>query len=241
MKVSIIVPVFNEEATVGQVLDRLAQLGFEREVIVVDDGSTDRTPAILNGHDSELIIEQLPLNRGKGAAVRRGIELATGDVVVIQDADLEMSPSTIASLVDPIQRGEADAVYGSRFLAMPERVAWTRRLANRVLTMTMNLVHGVRLTDMETAHKAMRMDLVRPMVLVSEGFEIEVEITAKLAAARARLIEVPSPYRPRTPDEGKKISWVDGIKALAAIWRWRPRPWSDRRGRASGRTQKSTR
>lgn len=221
MKITILVPVFNEEATIGVVLDHLRDLHFEREVIVIDDGSTDETSAIVRGHDSQLVIEHLPENRGKGAAIRRGIELATGDIFVVQDADLEVLPANIEALVAPIITGVADAVYGSRFLEQAGHVPLSRRLANRLLTAFTNRLYGTRLTDMETAHKAIRTDVLRALDLVSERFEIEVELTAKLARCGARIAEVPSPYNPRTKDEGKKITWRDGVEALATIWRWR--------------------
>lgn len=204
-------------------LDHLRDLAFHREVIVIDDGSTDETGAIVRGHNSELIIEHIPENRGKGAAIRRGIELATGDIFVIQDADLEVSPHNIEELVRPILEDRADAVYGSRFLQATGRVPLSRRLANRFLTTLTNILWGLRLTDMETAHKAIRMDLLRSFDLTSERFEIEIELTSKLAGAGARFTEVPTPYDPRTKDEGKKITWRDGIEALRTIWRYRHR------------------
>lgn len=221
MKVSIIVPVFNEELTIGLVLDRLSVLDFDREVIVVDDGSTDDTTTVIHGHTSDLVIEKMDINRGKGAAIRRGISIATGDIVVTQDADLEVSPHVIESLVAPIIAGSADVVYGSRFLQGHPEVSLTRRAANRLLTGLVNQMHGVRLTDMETAHKAIRADLARSLNLISDGFEIEVELTAKLAGAGARFAEVPSPYQPRSRDEGKKITWRDGVKAITTAWTWR--------------------
>lgn len=222
MKVSIIVPVFNEELTIGLVLDRLSVLDFDREVIVVDDGSTDDTTAVIHGHTSDLVIEKMDINRGKGAAIRRGIAIATGEIIVTQDADLEVSPHVIESLVAPIVAGGADVVYGSRFLHGHPEVSITRRFANRFLTALVNRMHGLHLTDMETAHKAMRSDLARSLDLISDGFEIEVELTAKLAGAGARFTEVPSPYQPRSRDEGKKITWRDGLKAITTIWAWRP-------------------
>jgi dolichol-phosphate mannosyltransferase len=221
MKISIVVPVFNEEATIGLVLDRLSSLDVDKEVIVIDDGSTDTTATVVRGHTSDLVIEHLPQNAGKGSAVRRGIELATGDILVIQDADLELSPDVISQLAAPIEAGVADAVYGSRFLAGATGVPLTRRAANRLLTFLTNRLYGTRLSDMETAHKAIRLDLVRSFPLKSTRFEIEVELTTKLARSGARIKEVSSPYRPRTKDEGKKIRWSDGLLALRTIWRYR--------------------
>lgn len=226
MKVSVIVPVYNEESTIGPVLDELDTLPLEKEIIVVDDASNDETQTIVNRHWSSPIIERLPVNGGKGTAVRRGIELASGEIVVIQDADLELSPSRIQALIDPIEQNRADAVFGSRFLNQGSRVPLTRRLANLLLTRVTNLVYGTQLTDMETAHKAFRQTLLDGLPLVSERFEIEVEITAKIARSGARIVEVPTPYSPRTRAEGKKIKWRDGLIALWTILRharWRPR------------------
>lgn len=216
-----VVPVFNEEATIGLVLDRLSMLDVDKEVIVIDDGSTDTTATVVRGHNSDLVIDHLPSNAGKGTAIRRGIQLATGDVLVIQDADLELSPDLISQLVAPIVAGEVDVVYGSRFLNGAEAVPLTRKVANRLLTSLTNLLYGTRLSDMETAHKAVNLNIVRSLPLESHRFEIEVELTAKLARSGARFAEISSPYRPRTKDEGKKIRWRDGLLALRAVWRYR--------------------
>lgn len=223
--ISIIVPVYNEESTIGPVLDELEALPLDKEVIVVDDASVDKTHAIVRAHGSGPIIERLHVNGGKGTAVRRGIELASGDIIVIQDADLELSPASIEALVQPIVDGTADAVFGSRFLAQAGRVPLTRRLANALLTRLTNLVYGTHLTDMETAHKAFRRSLLSDVLLTSERFEIEVELTAKIARSEARIVEVPTPYEPRSRSEGKKIKWRDGLQALWTIVkhaRWRP-------------------
>ena len=225
MKLSIVVPVFNEEATIGSVLDRLSLIDVDKEIIVVDDGSTDTSASVIRAHSSELRIEHLPNNSGKGSALRRGIELSEGDVLVVQDADLELSPDVIKALVAPIVDGRADAVYGSRFLEGAARVRISRRLANWLLTSITNRIYGTQLTDMETAHKAIRMSLIKGLQLESKRFEIEVELTAKLARSGARFQEISSPYRPRTKDEGKKIHWSDGFLALRTLWRyrgWRP-------------------
>lgn len=220
MKISVVVPVFNEEATIGLVLDRLSAIDVEKEVIVIDDGSTDATATVVQGHLSDLVIDHLPSNAGKGTAIRRGIDLATGEILVIQDADLELSPDVIAQLAAPIRAGEADAVYGSRFLARAKDVPLSRRSANRLLTALTNVLYGTHLSDMETAHKAVRLDLVRSLGLESEKFEIEVELTAKLARSGARIREISSPYRPRTKHEGKKIRWTDGVQALRTLFRY---------------------
>lgn len=221
MRVSIVVPVYNEAATIGAVLDQLAAVDLDKEIIVVDDGSTDGTADLIGRHPATLVRERLELNAGKGAALRHGFAVASGDVVVVQDADLELSPAMIHELVRPIGAGEADVVFGSRFLEDPERVSWHRRLANRVLTSLTNRIYGTSLTDMETAHKAMRRSLLGDLELRSQRFEIEVELTAKLARTGARFLEIPSPYSPRRADEGKKIRWRDGWQALRALWRYR--------------------
>lgn len=225
--ISIVIPVHNEESTIGAVLDRVARLdvGHPKEVILVDDGSTDETANIIRSHDSTIRLEHLALNGGKGTAVRRGIALAQGTVIVIQDADLELSPDVIQHLVEPILAGKADAVYGSRFLVKSERVPMVRRLANRFLTGLTNLLYGTRLTDMETAHKAIRRELVQGLDLHAERFEFEAEVTAKLARSGARILEIASPYAPRTKHEGKKIRTRDGwlaIKTLFSYRRWAP-------------------
>lgn len=231
--ISIVVPVYNEESTIGPVLDELAAVPLEKEIIVVDDASVDNTLAILHNHPTQPTVELLPANGGKGTAVRRGIELATGDIIVIQDADLELSPSRIEALVAPISSGSADAVFGSRFLDAPERVAWTRRGANALLTRLTNFVYGTELTDMETAHKAFRRSFVTGIPLIARRFEIEVELTAKLARSGARIIEIANPYQPRTRSEGKKIRWLDGLIALWTIIRharWHPEEGVSGRG-----------
>lgn len=225
MKVSIVVPVYNEAATIGEVLDQLAGVdlgaGLDKEIIVVDDGSTDRTAAVIGAHGGPIVRERLAVNLGKGAALRHGFSVATGDVIVVQDADLELSPVVIRRLVEPVLAGRADAVYGSRFLEAPERVPWHRRLANRILTTLTNVLYGTSLTDMETAHKAIRRDCLARLGLEANRFEIEVELTAKLARCGARFVEVASPYEPRRRDEGKKIRWQDGVIALRTLWRYR--------------------
>lgn len=227
MKISIVVPVYNEASTVGVVLDRLATLDFEKEVIVVDDGSGDDTFRVAKEHGSNPIVERFEENRGKGAAVRRGFEIACGDIVVIQDADLELAPEAIAHLLPLLMAGEADAVYGSRFLTPGAPVPLVRLTANRFITILVNAFYGTRLTDAETAHKAIRRSLLVGLDLESKRFEIEIELTAKLARSGARFAEVPSNYQPRTKGDGKKIGWRDGLVAISTILRyltWTPRP-----------------
>lgn len=225
--VSIVVPVFNEQHTICEVVQQLLAVPLAAEIIVIDDGSTDGTAGAIEVLRDRIVYERLPRNRGKGAALRTGFALAQGRVIVVQDADLELSPALVSELVGPILDGSADVVYGSRFVDGALGVRWSRRLANGLLTGCCNLLFGTRLTDMETAHKAFRADLLPHLHLVSERFEIEVEITAKLARLGARFHEISSPYRPRNKDEGKKIRLRDGllaVRALAAFRGWRPHP-----------------
>ena len=220
MKVSVVVPAYNEDTTIGQVLGELGQLALDLEVIVVDDGSTDRTAAIVEASGDERIRLVRKQNGGKGTALRRGFDEAVGDIVVVQDSDIELSPARVPDLVAPIVEGRADVVYGSRFLQPVPGLAVSRRAANWLLTFLTNLLYGTRLTDMETAHKAVRADLLQAIPLVSDRFDIEVELTAKLARCGARFVEVPSPYRPRTQGQGKHIRFRDGVHAVLRILRW---------------------
>lgn len=219
MTVSIVVPVYNEVYTVERLLRRVAAVAVSREVIVVDDGSTDGTRELLPGLRDEGLIDRLLMhgrNRGKGAALRTGFDSATGDVTVVQDADLEYDPEEIPRLLEPIADGRADAVYGSRFLGGPRRVQFFwHTVGNRFLTLLSNVLTDLNLTDMETCQKMVRTDLLRSLPLTVDRFGIEPEITARLAQARARVYELPVSYDGRTYAEGKKIGWKDGI---AAIW-----------------------
>ena len=221
---SIIIPTYNEQATVGEVIRRVlaVDLPIRKEIIVVDDGSTDRTPEVLRGLEvGDVKIHYSPVNSGKGAAVRRGLTLATGDLILIQDADLELDPEEYCQLIRPILEGQTAVVYGSRFLKPNDQIPLVRRTANWILTMTTNLLFGTRLTDMETAYKVFRADVVKRLVLRSNRFEIEPEITARLVLAGVTITEVPVSYRPRTKDEGKKIRWMDGMKSLYTLLRCR--------------------
>jgi len=226
-KVSIVIPVYNERGTVRALLEQVVAAplgaGLEREVIVVDDGSTDGTRELLRelaGTIGFRCLEQ-PRNRGKGAALRRGFAEATGDVVLIQDADLEYDPSEYPRLLGPIVDGRADAVFGSRFLGGPHRVLlYWHYAGNRFLTTLSNMLSNLNLTDMETCYKVFRRSLLDGMPLRSNRFGIEPELTAKLARRRARIYEVPISYHGRTYDQGKKIGWKDGFAALWAIVRF---------------------
>ena len=224
--ITVIVPAFNEAATIAAVVDRLfaIDLPAPREIIVVNDGSRDGTRAILDGLASthrELIVVHVEENRGKGHSLRLGFAKAGGRVVAIQDADLELDPAQLAGLVSPILNGETTVVYGSRFLAgRPEAPALTIA-ANRFLTWLTNVLYGAALTDMETCYKIMRADVVKSLALTADRFDIEPEITAKLLLGGHRILERPARFTPRSRAAGKKISWRDGLIAVAVLIRLR--------------------
>ncbi len=225
--VSILVPAYNEAATIEITLRRVAALGLDAEVIVVDDGSTDETAVIVG-----LLVDELPglrlvthgRNRGKGAAVRTAIAASTGDLVVIQDADLEYDPADIPRILAPLRTGVADAVYGTRLRggSEPQRVHMFWHYAgNRFLSLLTNVLFNTTISDMEVGYKAFRGDLIRSIELISDDFAFEPEVTAKILRRRVRLYEVPIAYYGRTYDEGKKITWRDGFRAVAALVRFR--------------------
>jgi glycosyltransferase involved in cell wall biosynthesis len=223
MKLSIVVPVYNEKHTINQVLERIEASPYEKEIIIVDDCSTDGTRDMLRSIDSSSRIPSAqffyqPVNQGKGAALRTGIAAATGDIIIVQDADLEYNPSDYGTLIYPIVAGLADVVYGSRFLSGPHRVLFFwHSLVNRILTLLSNMFTDLNLTDMETGYKAFRRDLFSKITIEENRFGFEPEITAKISKLRCRIYEVPISYSGRDYSEGKKITWRDGIAALYFI------------------------
>jgi glycosyltransferase involved in cell wall biosynthesis len=232
---SIIVPVYNEAATIRAVLQRVVQTPMQKEIIVVDDGSTDGTATILHDLDSRhtaiaptspaasftLKVLFHPRNQGKGAAIRTGMSTCTGDIVLIQDADLEYNPDEYPKLLEPIVAGNADIVYGSRFQGSPRRVLFFwHTLGNKFLTLLSNMFTNLNLTDMETGYKVFRADILKGLRLRSNRFGFEPEVTAKIARLGLRVYEVPISYAGRTYAEGKKIKWKDGITALWTILRY---------------------
>jgi glycosyltransferase involved in cell wall biosynthesis len=219
---SIVVPVYNEKSTVGAVIERLLtiDLPVEREILVINDGSTDGTRDVLDelpAHGDTLRIIHAAVNGGKGRAIRTGFEQARGTIVAIQDADLELDPSEIGKLVQPILDGETTVVYGSRFLNRGVAAPALTIVANRFLTGLTNLLYGSALTDMETCYKVMRTDVARALQLEANRFEIEPEITAKLLRAGHRIVERPVRFEPRSRAQGKKIGWRDGVKAILVL------------------------
>src|SRR5512134_445112 len=220
VRLSVVIPVYNEVATVESLLRRVREVPLDLEVIVVDDGSTDGTRDVLPELEGTLI-DRLCMhqkNAGKGAALRTGFKHATGDVVVVQDADMEYDPHELPMMLRPILSGKADAVYGSRFLGGPHRVLFFwHSVGNRVLTLLSNMFTDVNLTDMETCYKMVRRELLQSLPLSANRFGIEPELTARLAQAGARIYELPISYHGRSYAEGKKIGWKDGVSALWSI------------------------
>jgi glycosyltransferase involved in cell wall biosynthesis len=226
---SVVMPVYNEQRTLAAIVDAVRAVPIRKEIVLVDDGSKDGSRGILAGlaarHADVRVVEHAR-NMGKGAALKTGFQHARGDVVVIQDADLEYDPADYPLLLQPILAGEADVVFGSRFLVDDrepgrERDHFHHYLGNRVLTFVSNLFTGLNLTDMETCYKCTRRSVLDGIVVKSRRFTVEPELTAKLAKSDARIFEVPIHYRGRGYGEGKKIGWRDGIAALWAIARYR--------------------
>ncbi len=226
MKLSILIPVFNERSTIELLLKRVEAASYEKEIILVDDASTDGTREILErlarDHRNQVRLLLHPQNRGKGAAIRTAIEQVTGDIVIIQDADLEYDPQDYPRLLEPILDGHADVVFGNRFHGGPHRVLYFwHYLGNRFLTNLCNMVTNLNLSDMEVGYKVFRTEVLQRLSLKSDRFGIEPELTVKVAKLGYRVYEVPIAYHGRTYAEGKKITWKDGIAALYYIVRFR--------------------
>ena len=240
MKLSVIIPVYNEEKTIGKILDKVRQSPLGKEIIVVDDGSTDRTAEILAGQNPrDFTLLQHPSNLGKGTAIRTALKEVTGEIIVIQDADLEYDPKDFENLIQPIQEEISSVVYGSRLLGNPEfytmgvlrfhREGYFRNplltfgfyYGGKLVTWLTNILYGARLTDQPTCYKMFRREVLKEIQLNSRGFEFCSEITAKLLLAGYSIVEVPISYCPRRVSEGKKLNWKDGMRAVFTLFRVR--------------------
>ncbi|HET7170557.1 MAG TPA: glycosyltransferase family 2 protein [Gaiellales bacterium] len=231
-ELSVLIPVYNEERTLERLLDAVEERPEVSELVIVDDGSTDATPEILSGRDFKVPAQVIrhERNRGKGAALRTAIAAATGDVALVQDADLEYDPAEFPLLLAPIERGRAEVVYGSRSFAAHSAYSFWFVIGNKMVTLWTNVLFNSYLSDMETCYKLMPLSVWRSLDLRSDGFDIEPEITAKLLKSGRRIYEVPISYAARGRVEGKKLTWRDGVMALWTLSRIRVAPARARKG-----------
>lgn len=223
MKLSVIIPCYNEENTIEKIIKLVEEVPIEKEIIVVDDGSTDKSPEILRSVASKKPYIKLilsPKNRGKGASIRLGLKETTGDYVIIQDADLEYNPQDYLKLLEETKKG-TDIVYGSRFAGSYKNMTSLHYLGNRFLTFLTNILYGVKLTDMETCYKLIPGDFARSISIKSDRFDFEPEITSKILKSGLKITEVPISYNGRTWKEGKKITWRDGVYAIKTLIKFR--------------------
>jgi glycosyltransferase involved in cell wall biosynthesis len=221
-KLTVVIPVYNEKKTIRLIVERVQTVPVEKEIIVVDDCSTDGTRDILpqlQGEGIKVLYHER--NMGKGAALRTGFHQATGDFVIVQDADLEYDPQEYPKLLEPILQGRADVVYGSRFSGQNRNMMSLHRFGNQFLTLVTNLLYGTSITDMETCYKLFRTPVVKSIKIECNRFNFEPEITAKILKRKLRVVEIPISYSGRKPSEGKKITWRDGFAALWALFKYR--------------------
>ncbi len=222
MKISVIIPVYNEEKTVKQTISEIQKVNLDKEIIVVDDKSEDLTYHIVEEMKySNIVLVKQKVHRGKGAAIREALRYVTGEIVIIQDADLEYDPADYPKLIAPILKNQAEVVYGSRFKGKIKGMRFSNLMANKILTGVSNMLFGIHITDEATCYKVFRAEVIKKIPLKCSGFEFCPEITAKIAKRKIRIIEVPISYRARTIAEGKKVKWIDGFIAVYTLIKYR--------------------